>query len=136
MDTEFGNIIYTYSRADAMRDGILVAVPSEISREAGITVPVALTRAAWEDCVAWTEVDNARKATLQDENGRLWDVLWMTRFAIARHRGQSQSRARVELDRVPREGRAVRPRSVELVAVIGPGDEGEPVLTIMQPDED
>jgi hypothetical protein len=48
------NVIHAYTRADALRDGNLVAVPDALAREAGITVPVALTRAAWEDCVAWT----------------------------------------------------------------------------------
>ena len=28
------------------------------------------------------------------------------------------------------------PQDVTLMMVIGPGDEGEPVITIMQPDED
>jgi hypothetical protein len=58
----------------------------------------------------------------------------MTRAAIALHR--SEDRARVQLYRVPRPGRARTPQPVELVAAMGPGDEGEPVLTIMEPGED
>jgi hypothetical protein len=134
-DTEFGEVIHTYTRADAIEDGNLVAVPADLAREAGIAVPVAMTRAAWEDCVAWTDTDEANKpAALQDETGRLWDMLWMTRTAIDLHRGRS--RAAVQLYRVPRGGRTVQARLVTLVAVIGPGDEGEPVLTIQQPGED
>jgi hypothetical protein len=130
----FGKPIDTPGRAEMIQMGALVPVPEDLAREAGIGVPVALTRAAWEDCVAWSEADDARKpAAVQDEDGRLWDVLWMTRAAVVRSRGKS--RAMVRLHRVPREGRDVRPRLVSLLAVIGPGDAGEPVMTVMEPTE-
>lgn len=127
------NVIHAYTRAQALADGNLVKVPEPVCSEAGIRVPVALTRAVWEGCVAWTEADGARTGALQDEDGRLWDVVWMTRSAISRNRGRS--RAEVELYRVPRDGHSVEPELVKLVAVIGPGDEGEPVLTVMEPNE-
>lgn len=130
----FGDVIDTPGRAGLIELGALVPVPVEFAREAGIGVPVALTRAAWQDCVAWTSTDDRRKpAALQDESGRLWDVLCMTRAAIVRNRGNT--RATVRLYRVPREGPDVRPRLVTLLVVIGPGDDGEPVMTVMQPDE-
>jgi hypothetical protein len=130
----FGDLIDTYSRADLIQMGALVPVPEETAREVDIGVPIALTLAAWVDCVAWTEADRRRKpAAFQDENGRLWDVLWMTRAVIIRNRGRS--RAPVQLHRVPREGPTVGLRLMTLLAVIGPGDAGEPVLTVMQPDE-
>ena len=40
------DLIHSYSRAQAIEDGVLVDV-SETAREAGFTVPVAITRAAW-----------------------------------------------------------------------------------------
>jgi hypothetical protein len=46
-----------------------------VGRGAWLPVPGALTAAAWHDCVAWTASDNLRKPTLQDQNGRLWDVI-------------------------------------------------------------
>jgi Family of unknown function (DUF6573) len=131
----FGDAIDTYSRARAIADGLLVEVAEGIAREAGFTVPVALTAAPWADCVAWTDADNRRKGTVQDEHGRLWDVLWMTRHAI-RRAPRNTEQVRVQLYRVPREGRGVGARLVTLVARCGPGDTGEPVITIMQPDED
>jgi len=79
-DSLFGEVIYTYSRAQAIEDGVLVDV-SETAREAGFRWPVAITQAAWEDCIAWTEDDNNRQV-YQDESGRLWDVLWMALHAI------------------------------------------------------
>jgi hypothetical protein len=131
----FGGAIDTYSRARAIADGVLVEVAEGIAREAGFTVPVALTAATWADCVGWSDTDNRRKGTVQDAQGRLWDVLWMTRCAIRRAPCGTE-RVRVQLYRVPRDGREVCPQPVSLVACCGPGDHGEPVVTIMQPGED
>lgn len=46
---EKADYIHRYSRADALRDGVLIDV-SAVAREAGIRYPVALTRAVWERC--------------------------------------------------------------------------------------
>jgi hypothetical protein len=48
---EEADLIYRYSRADALRDGVLIDV-SETAQEADIRWPVALTRAVWERCVS------------------------------------------------------------------------------------
>jgi len=126
----FGEPIHCYSRSDAMADGYLVDV-SQTAAEVGFRVPVALTRAAWEDCVAWSDEDTERKGWPQDEAGRLWDVLYMARFACKRDAGAS----RIAFGglRVPREGRGTKARLVTLVAHVGPGDSGEPVITIGKP---
>lgn len=126
------DMIHTYSRAQAIADGVLVDV-TETAAEAGFKVPVAITRAAWADCVEWNDEIEARKAVTQDESGRLWDVLWMALLAC-RAKGDGQSRV-FELHRVPREGRGNRPRRVALIVNIGPGDTVAPVITIMQPGE-
>src|SRR4051794_36967081 len=44
------DLIHRYSRADALRDGVLIDV-SPTAAEAGFRWPVALTRAVWERCV-------------------------------------------------------------------------------------
>ncbi|MDQ8707587.1 hypothetical protein RCO28_34715 [Streptomyces sp. LHD-70] len=129
----FGPVIHTYTRAQAIADGALVEPPTGIVREAGFRVPLAFTAAAWADCVAWTSEDN-KTQTLQDETGRLWDVLWMTRFAITRSSGTG-NRVTVELNRVPRDGHSQRATLARLVAEVGPGDQAEPVMTLMLPDE-
>ena len=49
-------IIYVYTRAQALEDGVLIDV-SDTAREAGFKCPVALTSAAYADCVEWTEVN-------------------------------------------------------------------------------
>ncbi|MEU4616619.1 DUF6573 family protein [Streptomyces umbrinus] len=132
--TDPGEIIHAYTRARALADGALVAADAELAREAGFRVPVALTSAAWEGCVAWNDGDSERQVP-QDEQGRLWDVLFMSRAAVRRSGGDG-GQVTVNLRRVPRDGRTQQARAVQLVCAIGPGDEGEPVITIMQPDED
>jgi len=126
-------IVHAYSRAQAIEDGYLVDV-SEVAREAGFTVPVALTRAVWEGWVAWDEHDTQAQV-YQDEAGRLWDVVYMAHFAAKAQRADQEVCA-VQLWRVPRDGRATEAELTELKMVIGPGDAGEPVITIMEPGED
>ena len=126
-------IIHRYTRAQALDDGFLIDV-TETAREAGFMWPVAMTTAVWQDCVAWNEEDTKRQ-TPQDESGRLWDVLFMASRAIkaARHNG---TRLSFHVLRIPRGGKARTPRGVALHLVTGPGDDAEPVVTIMQPGED
>jgi hypothetical protein len=136
----FGEPIYVYTRAEAITDGALIDV-SEVAAEAGFTIPVAVSAAAWADCVAWDEAVEDRKPefTAQDEAGRLWDVVGMCRFGLRRKAARGEltaGRYEFELLRVPPYGRGVRPRQVTLVADLGGGDAGEPVLTIMVVGED
>lgn len=127
----YGDPIHTYTRQQATQDGHLVDV-TETAKEAGFRFRVAMTRAAWEDCVAWTE-DDSRRQVHQDEGGRLWDVLWIAAQAAKRSNGDQLT---FQLYRVPRGGRGIRPRLTSLRMVIGPDDGGEAVITIMLPDED
>jgi hypothetical protein len=119
-------VIHTYTRAQALADGVLIDV-TETAREAGILHPTALTAAAWAECVCVPEgVDD------QDEVGRLRDLLWMLRLE-ARRRRDGASETHFELW-VRNNGWAHD--LVRLKAVCGPGDELEPVITVMLPDED
>lgn len=124
-------IIHAYTRATAIEDGVLVDVTST-AQEAGFRAPVALTAAAWADCVAWSETDSARQVS-QDEAGRLWDVLSMAKLAARLAGGADLV---FELYRVPRGGKGTRARHTQLRMLIGPGDEGEPVITILMPGGD
>jgi hypothetical protein len=75
-ESPFGEIVYTYTRAHAIADGFQVEV-TKTAQEAGIRFPVFLTRAVY-DAYVTVPPDVAG----QDEAGRLWDVVWMLRFAI------------------------------------------------------
>ncbi len=129
----FGEVVYSYSRAQALEDGVLIDV-TETAREAGFRWPVALTAGVWADCVAWLDIDSA-KQTPQDESGRLWDVVFMAAHAVRR---QTSGGAELlyELARVPRDGEARQAVGTTLKLIVGPGDGGEPIVTILLPDED
>lgn len=125
-------IIYAYARAQAITDGVLVDVTA-IAAEAGFGCPVAITRAVHVDCVAW----DASNPELQDESGRLWDVVWMASHAARKGRGGSEAVftvLRVPNERPEREWASAGP--VRLRMVIGPGDTAAPVVTIMLEHED
>lgn len=132
LEAIFGEAIHAYTRAQAIADGLLVDV-TETARNAGFRVPVAITAAAWDKAVAWSNEDTARQ-TPQDEAGRLWDVVWMS--YVAARRASGSCRVPVQLHVVPRDGTTTTPRLTTLHMVIGPGDEGEAVITLMNPDED
>jgi hypothetical protein len=124
----FGGIIYAYTRAQAVADGVQVEV-SKVAAEAGIRFPMFLTRTVYDAYVAVPP-----GVTAQDEAGRLWDLVWMTRFAIIR--------AKPGTDRVPvalyvrNDNR--RAKLVKLIATCGPLDidDPAPAITVMMPDED
>lgn len=118
-------IIFAYSRAEAIADGVLVDA-STLAKEAGFVYPVALTSAVYAKCV---EVPSA--VDYQDETGRLWDILSCLRFAIARMPQQTRLTFLVDVQSEPN-----RIETVELVCVCGPGDTASPVLTIMFDGED
>ena len=121
-------ISYAYKRAQAVADGVQVDV-TKTAQEAGIKFPVFLTRAVFEACVA-IPPDVAG----QDEAGRLWDVVWMLRFAILRSHGHT--------DRLPValyvRNDNHRAKLVKLIAACGPLDldDPQPAITVMLPDED
>ena len=83
----FGEVISTYTRAQAIEDGVLIDTGS-MAQEAGFKWPVAVTSAAWADCIAWTE-DDSDKQVYQDQSGRLWDVLFMASHAVRTRSGSS-----------------------------------------------
>ena len=129
----FGPVIMSYTRAQALEDGVLVDAGA-LAQEAGFHWPVALTRAVWEDCIAWEDADN-HSQVYQDQTGRLWDVLFMAAMAI-RQSSNGGDQLRFTLHRVPRNGYSSRAEVVTVKLVVGPGDHGEPVITLLQPLED
>ena len=129
-------VVFSYSRAQAINDGVLIDV-TETAREAGFKWPVALTQEAWSDCAEWTDDDTERSRSLggQSTSGRLWDVLFMAFMAIKGNRGNHGDTLHYSIRRIPRPGRG-RERNVRLKLVVGPGDDLQPVVTIMMPHED
>lgn len=127
-------VIDTYSRVEAIADGVLVDV-TDTAREAGILFPVAVTRSVLEEYIEPSSHDSEKWG--QDLMGRLWDTVWMLRIAI-RGRKQSEDRqadpGKLNFEVYYRlQGHL---RRIPLKALCGPGDDGSPVITIMLPEED
>src|SRR5712664_3848309 len=124
----FGPVLHTYSRSQAVADGFQVEV-SKVAREAGIRFSVFLTRAVYDSFVSVPP-----GVTGQDETGRLWDILWMLRFAI---RKAQPGQARLPFALYVRNDNK-SPRLIKLVATCGPLDidDPQPAITVMLPDED
>ena len=70
--------------------------------------------------------------TGQDESGRLWDILWMFRCAAAKFDGNTL----LFKLHVRNDNQDQTPPLVTHKAECGPGDDAEPVITIMLPEED
>lgn len=120
-------IIFSYTRAQAIAAGVLVDL-TEWAKETGFRIPVACTAAVWHEYVVPPE---DTKPQGQSERGRGHDLLWMLYSAIRRSDAGEHLRFHVIFMMKPGEQ-----RTVELKAICGPGDAGEPVLTVLLPHED
>ena len=124
----FGELIHKYTRAQAIEDGVLVDV-TETAKEAGIKFPVAVTIAVHGGYVV---PDERSRRWGQSESGRLWDVLSVFRF-YAKTAKPATDTITFPVTFIMKERQR---HNVMLKAMIGPGDAGEPVVTIMLPNED
>lgn len=111
-------------RAYALETGALVDV-SDMARDAGFVYPVAITRALHDDIAAIPPAYSH-----EDVKGRLWDVLSMARFAIARSKDGGTDLTYSLILHVADRSQY----QVQLSA--GPGDRGEPVITLSHPGKD
>ncbi len=130
-DSIFGDLIYSYSRAQAIEDGILVAVDKHLAKAAGIGIPVALTYAAWASCIPVP--DHLKNDPEQSEAGRMSDLLRVLWFNMC-HRSQP-GHGQIDFQ-IALQQPSGRHKSQKLKALCSPGDDHRLVLTIMLPEED
>jgi hypothetical protein len=90
--------------------GLVDVIATE--KEAGFDCLVALTRALYDRYVAAPE-----GVECQDEAGRLWDVIWMTRLAVRANPAGPVAPHRLLVRNDNRQ-----PRAVQLEAIFGPDD--------------
>jgi hypothetical protein len=107
-------IISSYSRAEAIEDGALIDV-SSTAREVGLRFAVAFTRAVW---------DLARDFQ--------YGLLCILRSAIRAPRAAGAPEVVFQVLFFTTESPISQ---ITLRATVDPGDEGEPVVTVMLPDE-
>ena len=132
VDPVFGEVIYSYTRAQAIEDGELVDLTAW-AKETGFRIPVAVTASLWTliDADGW----DALKAIGQDTRGRAHDVLWML-YLAAKRGGRRIAYKVIFLMPAPHSPKGYKQETRDLIAVCGPGDNGEPVITVMLPDDE
>ena len=120
------NVICTYTRAQALEDGVLVDV-SSVAKEAGISFPTAVTSSVWYQYIL---PPDKLEACGQSISGRLWDLLHMFRLKALKTNSSLLYFHCLFL------GYDEKHEEVKFKALCGPGDNLEPVITIMLPHED
>ena len=120
-------IIFSYTRAQAIADGVLIDVTAQAA-EAGFKVHTVVTDHLYNSYVV---PPAGLEGEGQSVEGRLHDLLFRTLLAAKAIRDSD----RVEFDVLFLMAPG-RWDTAHVVAVIGPGDQGEPVMTIMLPEDD
>lgn len=120
-------LILSYSRAQAIADGVLVDVTAQ-ARETGFRLHTVVTDNLFHGYVV---PPHGLEGEGQSVEGRLHDALWMVLTAARKQPECSRVETDVLFLMAP--GRRER---VRVIAVVGPGDEGEAVMTIMLPGDD
>jgi hypothetical protein len=115
--------VYTYTRARALNDGVLVDV-SKMANEAGFKHPVAIT--AGVQAILKAVTDHGA----QDYDGRLWDMLSIFLNEARKVRGDTIF---FSVNFLMTDGKL---HEIEFWAKCGPGDNPKPVITVMLKNED
>ena len=122
------NVIYSYTRAQAIEDGVLIDITADAQAH-GFKVHTVITDNLYRQYV---EVPTGLDRSYgQSSAGRLHDLLTLAMFAARSSKGTDRVYFKVSFLMGP--GRS---ETVDIIAHIGPGDNAEPVLTIMLPEDD
>ncbi|HBA87415.1 MAG TPA: hypothetical protein DCZ75_05305 [Geobacter sp.] len=126
MNDLFGHIVYSYTRADAINDGVLIDLSERYPEQCGMyRFPVGCTAAVWSLIEHGVAADTGATPA-----GIVWDILYMSQnYMVARPDEQT-----VFFDVIIPDAR--RSKVHRLKAVCHPGDKMEPVITVMLPEED
>ena len=124
----FGETIYSYSRAQAIADGVLVdlsTVVGDVCRQ-HYKFPIACTSEVW--AIVERAVSNEKYCN--DLFGVVHDILYMSKQNVVARIGESGVIFRVIITGVGRQ------KIFTFKMICGPGDNAEPVLTLMFPEQD
>ena len=121
------NVIYSYSRAQAIEDGVLVDVTKQ-AKATGFKLPTVVTDNLYHHYI---EPPEGLAGEGQSVTGRLHDLLTLALFAAKRAVNSDRVNFKVSFLMAPGHS-----ETVEVIAHIGPGDTAAPVLTIMLPEDD
>lgn len=129
---EDADVIYSYTRKHAIEDGVLVDLTPEAVQH-GFKIQFACTSSVWAE-IEWDEASQGQRGLGQCTEGRLFDVLHMS--IIAASKAKDTNQVQVQVLMIPHDGRSTMAKTYTYNLHVGPGDEGEPVITLMQLDED
>ena len=121
------NVIYSYTRAQAIVDGVLVDV-TEQAKQIGFKLHTVVTGTIFH---GYVEPPAGLEPEGQSVAGRLHDILTLALFAARASKGTDRVYFKVDFLMAP--GKS---ETVDIIAHIGPGDNFEPCLTIMMPEDD
>ncbi len=119
-DNPFGEVVYSYSRKQAIEDGVLVDLSEVDSIKQHWKHPFACTS------TVWAIIETALQQPGKDVSGICHDISTMAKLAMRTKQDADQICFRV----------IIAARRHELKLHIGPGDTPAPVLTLMLPNED
>lgn len=125
----------TATTSEATVGPSMVAVPQQAGGEAGLVSRVLVDPVVWDDCIAWTEADTARKGIRLDEAARRADVLYLAACALKRDSAAGGGAGRpgalpFEVERVPRATDGRDAQKVTLSVTAGRGPRGTVTVTI------
>ena len=128
------DLIHSYTRKQAIEDGVLINI-TDVAHRFGFIIPVAVTQTVYNKYIDWSNEDTVRQKIKLDINDRLQEILFMLRCAIKNYNLDVDTL--VYLIRViPRDGQTIKSQHMTHKTMMGPGDQCEPVMTILLPDED
>jgi len=120
-------VIHSYTRAQAIADGVLVDVTAT-ARKCGFVLPVAMTATLFADCEGWAECSDWGNGEPTAEQF----VEWLLCFA----RETIRASRSIHSDRLTLSLAHFAGRTKSAVIHVGPGDDAEPVMTLMYPGEE
>ena len=115
------DIISRYTRVQAIEDGVLADLTALFSAECRVyRYPVACTESVWR------LIENAVDASQGSLKGIVWDMLWMSQKCIVKRLSESTMLFQI----------GIGAKTHTLKVDVGPGDNMDPVITIMGEMED
>ena len=139
------DVIYAYTRKQAVEDGFIVEFDSKLVKEAGFPCQVDMTRTVFDII----EPNELERSDGQDIVGRQWDVLGLLRLRVNGWRKACEASG--EKPEIPVYLRfetifwMKRPEhrnnrrghvTVQFKAALGADFDGTPTITVMLPNED
>ena len=125
-------IIHSYTRADAIRDGVLLDI-TEHAKHFGFKYPVAITATIVNRHINPSEDLSEKGETSENRIGLVLSELYYAIKSMSNSDPQTRIHFNVEflMDAIDETY-----ETIELIADCCPGDTMEPVITIMLPEDD